>query len=288
MPRFPSFVDLEFTARCNLKCGFCFGPADDGGKTPHLDPEFWIGVIDAIRSRGCLGIVVSGGEPTLYPHLKQLLAYAQQRGLQTVLSTHGRHESRLLDVAGNCDWIALPVDGVSKDSLVEMRGDSWGLARADELAKILKDTTGGRVSIKLGSVATRLNRREVVHLANSLLDLELMNFDTWKIYQYTPRRKFAERKEMYEISDELFDNLRQDVEATGLAKRLNTVWSSHQRRRRAYLFVYPDGTLAIPNEGESFGDVVIGNVVTDGFSVFDRVRAYEFFSNDQNFVLTYG
>lgn len=288
MPGFPSFVDLEFTARCNLKCGFCFGPADDGGKTPDLGLEFWIGVIDAIHSRGCSGIVVSGGEPTLYPHLKQLLACAQQWGMQTVLSTHGRHELRLLDVAQNCDWIALPVDGVSKGSLVEMRGDSWGLARADKLAKILKETTGGHVSIKLGSVATRLNRREIGHLANLLLDLEPMNFDTWKIYQYTPRRKFADRKEMYEISDESFDSVRQDVEATGVTQRLNTVFSSNQRRRRAYLFVYPDGTVAIPNEGHSFGDTVIGNVATDGVSVFDRVGAYEFFSNEENFVTTYG
>lgn len=288
MSRFPRFVDLEFTARCNLKCGFCFGPNDDGGKTSHLDPELWIGVIDAIHSRGCSGIVVSGGEPTLYPHLKELLAYAQQRGVQTVLSTHGRHEARLLELAGNCDWIALPVDGASKGSLVEMRGDSWGLASADQLTKMLKDATGGRVSIKLGSVATRVNHHEILHLANSLLELEPMNFDTWKVYQYTPRRKFADRKELYEISDQSFDRIRQDVEATGVTQRLNTVFSSHKRRRRAYLFVYPDGTLAIPNEGESFGDIVIGNVVTDGISVFDRVGAYEFLSNEENFLLTYG
>ncbi len=288
MHRFPSYVDLEFTARCNLKCGFCFGPADDGGQTPDLDATFWKRVLVGIREKGCTGIVVSGGEPTLYPHLRELLSYAKGLGLQTVLSTHGRHEARLLAVAEYCDWIALPVDAVSKQSLVDLRGDEWGLARAITLAEKLKAETAGQVNIKLGSVATRLNCKEVVDLATRLADAQHLPFDTWKIYQYTPRRKFADRREIYEISNSGFSVLSERVESTGVKRRLNTVFSSHLRRRRAYLFVYPDGTLAIPNEGETFSDIVVGNIVSEGDAVLDRVQSYEFFSNEQNFETTYG
>ena len=75
MHQFPKYVDLEFTARCNLKCGFCFGPVDHGRKELDLKPRFWVGVIDELHRRGCEGIVVSGGEPTLYPALAELLGY---------------------------------------------------------------------------------------------------------------------------------------------------------------------------------------------------------------------
>lgn len=288
MSSFPSYVDLEFTARCNLKCGFCFGPADDGGRTPNLDVDFWKRVMDGICRRGCIGIVVSGGEPTLYPHLKELLSYAKHLGLQTVLSTHGRHEARLLAVAANCDWIALPVDAVSKKFLVQLRGDEWGLVCATALATTLKLKTAERVKIKIGSVATRLNCNEIVELANCLAGMPSLPFDSWKIYQYTPRRKFSDRREIYEISDTEFRTLSDRVEATGVSRCINTVFSSHLRRRRAYLFVYPDGTVAIPNEGENFSDIVVGNLMSEGDAALDRVDAYELFSNEQNFEVTYG
>jgi len=261
---------------------------DEEGKTPDLDVAFWKRVIDGISHRGCTGIVVSGGEPTLYPALSELLTYAKLLGLQTVLSTHGRHEARLLAVVNACDWIALPVDAVSRESLVALRGDTWGLNRAIALAERLKSETGGRVSIKLGTVATRLNCGEVVELGRKLADMPNLPIDTWKIYQYTPRRKFADRKEIYEISDFDFQELSDRVEATRVSRRLNTVFSSHASRRRAYLFVYPDGTLAIPNEGEDFSDIVVGNFLTDGDMALDRVKSFEFSSNTKNFESTYG
>lgn len=288
MNGFPSYVDLEFTARCNLKCGFCFGPADDAGRTPDLDAAFWARAIDAIADRGCAGIVISGGEPTLYPHLKALLDRAKSRGLQTVLSTHGRHEARLFAVAQSCDWIALPVDGYSRDSLVEMRGDGWGLRQAASLAERLKNATHGHVSIKLGSVATRLNAGEIPQLAAALAGLQSRPFDTWKIYQYTPRRKFANRRDLYEISDDAYAVMTGAVEVTGITQLLNTVFSSHAARRRAYLFIYPDGTLAIPNEGHDFSDIVVGNLAHEGEAALDKVRAFGLFLNEQNFETTYG
>ncbi len=286
MSGFPKYVDLEFTTRCNLKCGFCFGPINDR-YVPDLDFSFWRNVLVAIAQRGCVGIVISGGEPTLYPRLGDLLTLAKELGMKTVLSTHGRHEKQLVKIVALCDWIALPVDAATPDALRLMRGDSWGLDEAISLAGRLKFHTNGRLRTKLGTVATRVNRQNIVELARSLNSTPYLPFDTWKIYQYTPRRKFAKLRDIYDISNEAFHTLARDTRETGVCERINTVFSSHDQRRRAYLFVYPDGTLTVPNEGSDFSDIVMGNVVVDGEAVFDRIQNHELFSNDNNYETTY-
>lgn len=285
MSHFPTYVDLEFSARCNLACGFCFGPADDRSSR-DFPVDFWRSVIEGLALRGAQGIVVSGGEPTLYAGLNELLIHAKHHGLTTVLSTHGRNNSRLEFVARNCDWIALPVDAASPKMLMELRGDNWGLQQAVKTAISLKHSWP-RLRIKLGTVATRINLDEIARLAEEVLASPAGIFDTWKIYQYTPRRKFASSRNLYDISDEEFSALEACVRSTGVTQQLNTVFSSRASRRRAYLFIYPDATMAIPNEGEDFGDVVLGNLATEGIEALDRAGKVTLLSNATNFEATY-
>lgn len=287
MHQFPKYVDLEFTARCNLKCGFCFGPVDHGRKELDLKPRFWVGVIDELHRRGCEGIVVSGGEPTLYPALAELLQHAKGLGLKIVVSTHGRHTGHVLKIARFCDWIALPVDAATEQVLTTMRGDTWGIDAAQRLATQIKDETGGVTQVKLGTVATAVNKDQVRMLAEAICAVDYDCFDTWKIYQYTPRRKFRAQREIYELSDADYEKLTKSIQSTALFHRLNIVFSSNQSRRDAYLFVYPDATVASPNNGTDFGDVVLGNLQHEGMSVLDGAQRLSFDRNAANYETTY-
>lgn len=287
MREFPRYVDLEFSARCNLSCGFCFGPPDDRS-VQDLDPAFWEDSIAALWRRGCEGIVVSGGEPTLYRHLSRLLQSAKALGMQTVLSTHGRHEERVLVAARWCDWIALPVDGYTLESVQTLRGDCWGLQRALALADRLKAACSGQLRLKLGSVATSSNADELVQLASVMQQLPQLPFDTWKIYQYTPRRKFVAERVRYQLSDRDYNELVRRIQSSGICAKLHTVFSSNASRRQTYLFVYPDGTVAVPNRGADFSDLVLGNLATEGEVVLDRAAELNLVLNVSNFEYTYG
>jgi sulfatase maturation enzyme AslB (radical SAM superfamily) len=86
----PRFVTLKPTLRCNLRCEFCrfVANGDVFGKRDWLELSDWKRVIDEIapyRPYLCL----TGGEPTMYPHLAELLAHINRHGLRSVLTTNG-------------------------------------------------------------------------------------------------------------------------------------------------------------------------------------------------------
>jgi Fe-coproporphyrin III synthase len=280
----PEIIDIEFSARCNLKCGFCFGPTDDRS-VPDLPTTFWMQVLDWIQAFGARGIVVSGGEPTIYPDITKLLKHAKDLGLSVVMSTHGQIRKKVLACVPFTDWIALPIDGVSEQMLAEMRGRPWGLTQAKELVSELK-AQHPRLGIKLGTVATKVNLDEIPLLAEELVKSEI-RIDTWKVYQYTARRQFKDRASEFTISDEAFAKLRAKVCEVAAQSPFKIVFSTNDSRRRAYLFVYPDGTVAVPNVGLEMTDHVLGNLFTEGGSVFERVSGVDFDNHSQNYGSTY-
>jgi hypothetical protein len=78
------------------------------------------------------------------------------------------------------------------------------------------------------------------------------------------------------------------IQSSGICAKLHTVFSSNASRRQAYLFVYPDGTVAVPNRGADFSDLVLGNLATEGEVVLDRAAELNLVLNVSNFEYTYG
>lgn len=87
-PSAPYRMDLAITYRCNNNCSHCYNARSR--KYPELSLEEWQAVIDRVWDLRIPHLVFTGGEPTLYPHLIELIAYAEQKGLITGLNTNGR------------------------------------------------------------------------------------------------------------------------------------------------------------------------------------------------------
>ena len=282
--KFPDIVDVEFTAYCNLTCGFCFGPVDDRS-IPNLPTSFWMDALRLIKTCGAHGIVVSGGEPTIHPDIVPLLSHAKDLGLSVVMSTHGQIRRKVLECAPYTDWIALPVDGITKDMLITMRGRPWDINQAKLLIEELKECNP-QIKIKLGTVATKKNLNEVPQIGIEAYDKNL-EIDTWKVYQYTARRKFKNRADEFSISDQQYFLLRDKVLSLLKNPPFQVVFSSNKSRKRAYVFIYPDGTVAIPNIGKKMGDIVIGNLYQEGKRVLDRVTGIDLERHGSNYNSTY-
>ena len=119
---------LEVTARCNLRCRFCFAAA---GEDPAADPplEALKAAVDDILNRcGKPLIQFSGGEPTLRDDLPELAAYARERGCPYIqVNTNGLRLARdpayaaALAKAG-VGIIFLQFDGVDDAVYAALRG----------------------------------------------------------------------------------------------------------------------------------------------------------------------
>ena len=91
------YLELQLLHQCNLKCRHCYlGP-------PRKDK---LSLKDALRitrefaSNGGLRLLISGGEPMLYPHLKEFIAETAELKLRRVLFTNGT-----LITEDNVEWL---------------------------------------------------------------------------------------------------------------------------------------------------------------------------------------
>ncbi len=70
------YVWLELTKSCNLSCAHCYGEA--GVNSPaELTPGQWKDIIAEGARLGAKKVQFTGGEPTIYPGLVELIEYAQ-------------------------------------------------------------------------------------------------------------------------------------------------------------------------------------------------------------------
>jgi organic radical activating enzyme len=76
-----SFVWLEITGRCQLRCAHCY--ADSGPWRDHgtMTTDDWIRVIDQAADLGVATVQFIGGEPTLHPDLPDMISHSLGRNL---------------------------------------------------------------------------------------------------------------------------------------------------------------------------------------------------------------
>jgi radical SAM protein with 4Fe4S-binding SPASM domain len=90
--RIPIEGTLETTFRCNLRCVHCYvnelpGSAEIQAREMSLDKVR--GVIDEFAERGCLFLLMTGGEVLLRPDFPEIYLHAVRKGLLVTLYTNG-------------------------------------------------------------------------------------------------------------------------------------------------------------------------------------------------------
>jgi radical SAM protein with 4Fe4S-binding SPASM domain len=84
---------LNVTARCNLTCPMCYFTDIDlpgcAESSPELSYEDLCATIDALAKSGPTNLVISGGEPLLYPDFCRIVHYARERISRITILTNG-------------------------------------------------------------------------------------------------------------------------------------------------------------------------------------------------------
>ncbi len=107
---------IVFTAGCNFRCGYCHNvqfvdPEQIEKISGHFIPEEK--VFNFLDERKGLidGLVVSGGEPTIWPDLPEFFAKVKEKGFLTKLDTNGTNPEMLkkLFAADLLDYVAMDI-----------------------------------------------------------------------------------------------------------------------------------------------------------------------------------
>ena len=81
-------VEVEFSRRCNFNCVYCYAK-DDLNFDGELTVDEIRDVILQAKDLGARKIIILGGEPMIYPHILEMLAFIKAEGLYIELFTNG-------------------------------------------------------------------------------------------------------------------------------------------------------------------------------------------------------
>jgi len=109
---------ILFLGGCNFRCPFC----QNAGLVLHPEQEPWVPEEEVFsclkKRRGVLeGICISGGEPTLYNDLPQLVRQIKNLGYKVKIDTNGTNPAMLrhLHAEGLIDYIAMDIKSSKKN-----------------------------------------------------------------------------------------------------------------------------------------------------------------------------
>ncbi|WP_157368088.1 radical SAM/SPASM domain-containing protein [Alloactinosynnema sp. L-07] len=86
-----SFLWLELTGFCQLECDHCYAGSGPSGTHGSMTRADWLRVIDQAAAAGVGMVQFIGGEPTLHPDLRELIAHALAAGLEVEVFTNLVH-----------------------------------------------------------------------------------------------------------------------------------------------------------------------------------------------------
>lgn len=115
---FPGVLScVVFTRGCDLDCFYCHNRTLISGQSEDdLSEEEVLAFLNK-RVGKLSGVVVSGGEPTLWPELPEFLKKVRKRGFQIKLDSNGQRPAvlRALWEEGLFDYAAIDVKALPKD-----------------------------------------------------------------------------------------------------------------------------------------------------------------------------
>lgn len=175
-------VVWNITRACNLKCVHCYNDSGAAKANDELSTDEAKAVLDDLAQFGVPSVLFSGGEPIIRPDLFELIEYAVERGLRTVISTNGTLITT--DIAKKIKQHGVSYVGISLDGIGEIndkfRGISGAYNKAVEGIKNCQDE-----DVRIGLRLT-LTKRNVQDLESLFAFFEQEKIERACFYHFVP------------------------------------------------------------------------------------------------------
>lgn len=123
----PWSVEIHPTAKCNHSCIHC-SYMERNENRAEMDHETFSTLIDSLISMRVHGVFFSGGgEPCIYPHLKEAIIKLNSAGIEVAIITNGTLIERMgiIEVADKLNYIAVSVPSCNAAMFEEITGKPY-------------------------------------------------------------------------------------------------------------------------------------------------------------------
>lgn len=121
--RLPLSGTFELLPLCNMRCRMCYIVHENAGVISRTikDVDYWSDLMDQAIDAGMLYALITGGEPFVYPGIRQLLERVNQKPIHLALNTNGT----LLD-RETVQWLKQTYPGRLNISLYGGSNETYG------------------------------------------------------------------------------------------------------------------------------------------------------------------
>ncbi|MCX7857086.1 MAG: radical SAM protein [Deltaproteobacteria bacterium] len=198
-------VAWELTRSCNLSCLHCRASAIKERDEQELTTDECKMVIDSISSFSSPVIILTGGEPLLRNDIFEIISYANERGLYTVLATNGTFISK--EIARtlkklNIRRVSLSIDGKDSQSHDHFRGVNGSFEYIVNAAKIMKEEN---LPFQINTTVTYMNINDLENIYALAISL---GASAWHVFMLLPVGRGKNIKEKVLKAEEYEETLR--------------------------------------------------------------------------------
>lgn len=153
-------VVWNITHLCNLKCVHCYNDSGANRGISEVTTAEAKHVLDDLAKFGVPSVLFSGGEPLIRPDLFELLAYAAEKGLRTVISTNGTLITS--EMAKKIKERQVSYVGISLDGIGEVNDTFRGVKGAfDNTVQGIRNCQDAGIRVGLRLTLTQRNNAEL-------------------------------------------------------------------------------------------------------------------------------
>ncbi len=167
----PANGSIELLPLCNMNCDMCYvrlSREEMECQGRLRTAEEWLGIGRQMKKAGVLFLLLTGGEPLLYPDFKRLYLGLKQMGMILTINTNGTLiDEELAEFFGKYKprRINITLYGADEESYTSLCHYPGGYERTMRGIRLLRER---EVDVKVGGSLTRANKDDL----DRLLDVE--------------------------------------------------------------------------------------------------------------------
>jgi MoaA/NifB/PqqE/SkfB family radical SAM enzyme len=238
--------------RCPLTCIGCYNIFNDG----IMSLNQCISIADKLIKYKIKELIISGGDPLLWPDIVEFCQYLSNKGILVGIDTvsYNLNQELCSKLVNNIAYVGIPLDGPNQKIIEFFRRGKQDLFQV--ILNSLNIASKIGVPIRLNTTVHKRNIDSLDDIAKIILNYS--SIKVWSIYQWWPLRGNELITEKMLVSSIEFEQKVSLLKKT--FPNLNIVSRRINERERSAFFISSNGEVYTFSEEEQISPIILGDI----------------------------